>query len=88
MSNSVSAMNLGLQGIQRGMNGLNQNAHQIANAKSSTDTSAEAAKPNTGVNDLTDSLDNMKLNKLQVEMSAKVVQTSSDMIGTLLDIKA
>lgn len=88
MSNSISAMNLGLQGIQRGMNGLNQNAHKIANANNSTDTSAEASKLNTGVNGLTDSLVNMKLNKLQVEMSAKVVQTSTGMIGTLLDIKA
>ena len=88
MSNSISAMNLGLQGIQRGMNGLNQNAHKIANANSSRDTSAEASKLNTGVNDLTDSLVNMKLDKLQVEMSAKVVQTSSGMIGTLLNIKA
>jgi hypothetical protein len=30
----------------------------------------------------------MNLNKLEVEMSAKVVKTASDMIGTLLDITA
>ena len=77
---TVSAMNLGVQGINKGMNGLRQNAQQIA--------SANIPEQASGINDVTDPLVDMKLNKLEVEMSAKVVQTASDMIGTLLDIKA
>ncbi len=70
---TISAMNLGIQGIQKGMDGLRQNAQQIAS--------------NT-TGDVTNSLIGMNLNKLEVEMSAKVVKTASDMIGTLLDITA
>ena len=80
---SIPAFDSGLQSIQKGMNGLNKNAHEIANAKSGV-TSAD----NPGVNDVTEPLIDMKMNKLQVEMGAKVVQASSDMLGTLIDIKA
>ncbi len=81
---TISAMNLGIQGIQKGMNGLRQNAQQIA-----SNSIATSAPPNAQTSDdVAGPLIEMKLNKLQVEMSAKVVQTASDMIGTLLDIKA
>ncbi|MFC1747573.1 hypothetical protein ACFL2V_02070 [Pseudomonadota bacterium] len=82
MSNSISAMTLGIQGIQKGMKDLRQNAHEIANANQNN----KIATRNT--TDVTEPLIEMKLNKLQIETSAKVIQTSSDMIGTLLDIKA
>lgn len=77
---SIPAMNSGIQGIQTGMNGLRKNAQQIA--------SANIPQQAPDINDVTDPLVEMKLNKLEVEASAKVVQTASDMIGTLLDIKA
>lgn len=76
---TISAMNLGIQGIQKGMDGLRQNAQQIASNTSSNDVSG---------GDISASLIDMNLNKLEVEMSAKVVKTASDMIGTLLDITA
>lgn len=76
---TISAMNLGIQGIQKGMDGLRQNAQQIASNTSSNDISG---------GDVSASLIDMNLNKLEVEMSAKVVKTASDMIGTLLDITA
>lgn len=79
---TISAMNLGIQGIQNGMNGLRRDAQQIASANSGS------GEQPAGVDDVTKSLVDMKLNKLEVEMSAKVVQTASDMIGTLIDIKA
>lgn len=79
---TISAMNLGIQGIQKGMNGLRQNAQAIAIGNIRND-----AATNTP-NDIAEPLVDMKLNKLEVEMSAKVVQTASDMIGTLLDIRA
>jgi len=80
---SIPAFDSGLQSIQKGMNGLNKNAHEIANTKSGATTNA-----NPGVNDVTEPLIDMKMNKLQVEMGAKVIQASSDMMGTLIDIKA
>jgi len=80
---SIPAFDSGLQSIQKGMNGLKKNALEIANAKSSVTTNN-----NPGVNDVTKPLLDMKINRLQVEMGAKVIQASSDMIGSLLDIKA
>jgi hypothetical protein len=77
---TISAMNLGVQGINKGMDGLRQNAQHIA--------SANIPEQASSLNDIAGPLVDMKLNKLEVEMSAKVVQTASDMIGTLLDIKA
>ncbi len=79
MSSTISATNLGLQGIQKGMDGLRKNAHNIANQNNDT----SQAKPA-----LEDSLVNMKLDKLQVQASTKVIETSSEMIGSLIDIKA
>ena len=86
---TISSMNLGVQGINKGMNGLRQNASDIAGLnKTSPVDGGQATAPAVGVKEATDSLVDMKMNRLQVEMSAKVVQTSSDMIGTLLDVKA
>ena len=81
---TISAMNIGIQGIQKGMNGLRQNAQSIADSNISNSATTSSAD----VNDVTAPLVDMNLNKLEVEMSAKVVKTASDMIGTLLDIKA
>ncbi len=78
MSSTISAINTGLQGIQRGMTGLHKNAQDIA-----TQNNVPQASPS-----LESSLVDMKANELQVQVSAKVVQTSSDMIGSLIDIKA
>jgi len=80
---TIPAFDSGLSSIQKGMNGLKKNAHEIANANSGA-----AANNNPGVSDVTEPLIDMKMNKLQVEMGAKVVQASSDMIGSLIDIKA
>jgi len=81
--NSISAFNAGLQGIQKGMNGIRKNAHDIANAKS-----IDPATQQTTVKDVTEPLVDLKLNQLQAEASTKVIQASADMIGSLLDIKA
>jgi hypothetical protein len=81
---TIPTMNIGIQGIQNGMNGLRQNGQQIASSTIRND--ATTSSPD--VSDVTHPLVEMKLNALQVEASAKVVKTASDMIGTLLDIKA
>ncbi len=75
---TISAMSIGMQGIQKGMDGLRQNAQQIASSVTS----------NSSGNDIAAPLIDMNLNKLEVELSAKVVKSASDMIGTLLDITA
>ncbi len=85
MSNDISSASLGLMGIRRGMNGLKQNAQQIASANTQSDAAATQA---AGSNTLAGPLVEMKLNKQLVETSAKVIQTHNDLIGTLLDIKA
>ena len=78
---SIPAIHTGIQGIQRGMDDLRQNAQKIASASVHQDQGP-------AVGQITDALVNLKLNELQVDASAEVVQAASDMIGTLLDIKA
>jgi flagellar hook protein FlgE len=69
---TIPAFQSALTGIQTGMQSLNQNSIKIANAQS------------TG--DITEPLVNMMIDKLQVQASSKVIEASSDMIGSLLDI--
>ncbi len=88
MSNDISAMGLGILGIRKGMNGLQKNAQEIAGANIKNDVPGVTSEQAPGANDVTRALVEMRQNKLQVETSAKVVQTNSDLIGTLLDIKA
>lgn len=73
----ISALNNGLHGMQRGLQGMRKCAAEIASPK----TSDNAA-------DLTRSLVEMKVQRTQVEASAKVVETAADLIGTLFDEKA
>lgn len=72
--NSISAFQSGIAGVQSGVYGASQNAAQIARADQ---ISSEQ---------LTEALVQLQANKQQVEASAKVIETSSEMIGTLLDI--
>ena len=80
---SIPAIHTGIQGIQRGMDDLRQNARSIASA-----TTTQPPNQNLAAEPITDALVNLKLNELQVDASVEVVQAASDMIGTLLDIKA
>ena len=82
---SVSALNAGLEGIHKGLNGIKKNAYEIANAGSQNHSTSE---PASATSNIAEPLVYMKLNKLQAQASAKVVQTSADMIGTLIDMKA
>lgn len=73
--NSISAFQSGIAGIQNGIYGASQNANQIARADQ---LSSEQ---------LTQALVQLDASKRQVEAAAKVVETSNEMIGSLLDIK-
>lgn len=69
-----SAFGSGLLGIQRGVQGLDRNAAEIARASKST----EELSP-------VDALVNSKVNRLQVEASASVIRTVDETIGSLFD---
>ena len=74
---SISAINTGINGINQGLGNLRRDASAVAQAVSS--------EQNT---DVASALVNIKLDSLQIEASAKVVETVHDMLGSLLDVTA
>ncbi|MDH5357236.1 MAG: hypothetical protein OEY48_03650 [Gammaproteobacteria bacterium] len=74
---TISAYQAGLAGIQSGIQGLNNNAAKIASTES-LQFDADISQP----------MIHMISNKHQVQASAKVIETSNEMLGTILDIKA
>ena len=72
-----SSLSSALYGIQKGLTGMDKNAAKIASADAFNSQSTTAvARP----------LIEMQSDRLQVEVSAKVMKTVDDTIGTLLDI--
>ena len=78
MNTIGSAHHMGVLGIQRGIQQIEGSAASSASAESFNGTR----------NDLVDSLVGMQKGKLQVQASAKAVQATNDIIGSLIDIKA
>lgn len=76
MISTIPAFQSGLNGIQKGLQSLDNNAAKIASA----DTFQSGA-------DVTEPLVNMLSDKLQVQASAKVIETSNAMLGSIIDIK-
>jgi len=76
---SISALNAGMTGIQRGVAMAEKSASTIASAENSTSGDpVDVAEP----------LVNLMMARLQVEASARVVESVSETIGSLIDIKA
>ena len=75
---AIDAMNSGLTGIHRGMQGMQKNAEEIVAATTPT-------AQNDGAGSIEKPAVEMLANQQQVEASAKVVKAQDDMIGTLLD---
>lgn len=75
MINSV--LGSGLQGIQKGYSTVNQAADKIAKVAGSSDPSG----------DLTESAVSLQQGKIQVQASAKVLETANKTIGSLIDIE-
>jgi hypothetical protein len=71
----------GWMGMQRGMDGLSQNASEIASASVKSPAGAS-------VRDISAPLVDQTENLRQVEASAKVVQADNDMSNYLIDILA
>ena len=74
----ISALNSGLQGIQRGLERAKQSAAEIASANKGGATAADLARP----------MVDLLAQRTQVQASAKVVETAADLIGTLFDDRA
>jgi autotransporter adhesin len=72
-----SVMGNGLSGIQRGFETLNKASAQIARVGESADPSA----------DLTAGAISLLQGKLQVEASAKVLETANKTMGSIIDIE-
>ena len=99
MVDSISSA--GIQGVKAGMSGIGQAAQNIAGVTArtaSTDSSDSLASsyspaksagssPDTIVN-VTESLIQLSKSESQVQASAKIVETGSDVLGMLLDVKA
>lgn len=77
-----SALNSGLQGFQSAQNRVSQAAQDIA-SQSLTDASVEGINTNDIVNSLVD----LKVAEVDAQANAKVIETASDVLGTLLDIE-
>ncbi len=80
-----SVMNTGLQGVTRGIQGMQRNADNIARM-GIRDEQGDIQGVNSA--DAAESMVGLKQNELQVKAAAEVVKTASDTIGTILDIKA
>lgn len=74
-----SMMNAGVTGVQNGYDMLNRSADQIAKLN----VPAEQG----GTDDYITPVVEQTLGELQVNASARVVETASETLGTLIDIK-
>ena len=78
-----NALNIGLKGYQNAQSRVNDAAQQIA-SQSVTDSSSSSINQT----DLTTSLVDLKVAELDAKANVKVIQTASELIGSLLDIRA
>lgn len=78
MSAVMSAMDSGLYGMQKGLSQIQMSANRIAGEDKSSMDSTQ----------LVEDVVNLNQGKMQVQASAKVVQSASETLGTLLDVNA
>lgn len=77
------ALNTGLQGFQEATNRVSEAAQDIA-SQTVSDTTQESINQE----DLATSLVDLKVAEVDARANAKVIQTASDLVGSLLDVKA
>ena len=78
----LSIQSSALQGIQKGLDGVRQNAADIASQEQLSNAGKET------VTDLASSIVGLKENTIQVQASAKVVSALDEVVGTLIDTRA
>ena len=95
--NIQSAFNSGVQGFQQAQNDASKAAEDIVKSTtfSSEEYSQDAASIEPSQNtqaaeapNLTQSIVDLKVAEFQAKASAQVIQTSDDVLGTLLDVTA
>lgn len=77
----------GANGLQQGMRGLEQAAHEVADLNVRTPGVTDAPETSTKLDnhaDVAEAMLDLKLYQRQVQASAKVVQTADEVIGFLL----
>ncbi|MDT8383876.1 MAG: hypothetical protein RRB22_05630 [Gammaproteobacteria bacterium] len=74
---SIPALNAGINGIHLGLGHLRRDASAVAQAVGSNQNT-----------DVASALVNTKLDSLQIQASAKVVESVHDILGSLLDVTA
>ena len=78
-----SALNTAVQGFQEAQSRVNQAAQDIA-----SQTVTDSTEDGIDTKDLTTSLVELKVAEHDAQANAKVIQTASDVLGTLLDVEA
>jgi len=81
---SISALHSGINGINQGLSNMRHNASSIAQAVNN----GIGNRPVEHSTEVTSALVNLKLDTLQIQASAKVVETVHEIIGSLLDVTA
>ena len=81
-------LNMGLQGVQQGMVGMDTAARKIASSGVQTDSGTPAASQHPASGSLAESLIDLQLYERNVQASSKVVKTANELVGTLLDERA
>ena len=79
-----NALNIGIQGIQDGMQGVEGAARKTARGG----VDGPRGTADGGSNGMIESIVDLKLYERSVEASAQVVKTADETLGTLLDIRA
>ena len=77
-----SALNIGLQGFQDAQARVTEAAQDIA-----SQTVSDSTTDSIDTQDLTSSIVDLKVAEHDAKANAKVIQTASDVLGTILDIK-
>ncbi|GGK74008.1 hypothetical protein [Amphritea balenae] len=80
--NVTSALNTGVLGVNRGLDGVQKAASDIAGAGK-----PESPEQASG-NDVNKALTDLAVEKNAVAASTKVVQSAEETLGTLIDIRA
>ena len=83
-----NTLGIGLQGVQRGMSGIEDAARRIARAGVEGAQGTGGPGASSGSGDILEPLVNLQLYKRSVEASGQVVKTADEMLGTLLDERA
>ncbi len=81
-----NALNTGVQGFQNAQARANQAAQEIATQQSGNLNQTDSSKESSNNKDLTNSLVDLKTAENDAKANARVIESASDILGTILDI--